>query len=112
VFAGFASGAVLGLGFHRETFWGGYASPRRRLARLGHVACVALGVLNLLFAQQVGADLVGAPRAAGGLLVAGSIAMPLVCFLCAWRVRFRALFAVPVAALFASILLVLHGFLP
>jgi hypothetical protein len=40
------------------------------------------------------------------LLVAGSIAMPLVCFLCAWRVRFRVLFAVPVAALFASILLV------
>ena len=51
VLAGFASGALLGFGFHRETFWGGYASLRRRLVRLGHVACVALGVLNLLFAQ-------------------------------------------------------------
>ncbi|MCB9916005.1 MAG: hypothetical protein H6828_12820 [Planctomycetes bacterium] len=100
VLAGFASGACVGLGFLREGFLGGYTSPRRRLVRLGHVALVALGMLNLAYAAAPALGL--APRwpAAGAWgLVLGGVLMPLVCFLTAWRPACRHLFAVPVLSL-------------
>ena len=50
VLAAFATGAVMGLSFHREDFLGGYDSFRRRLVRLGHIALAALGMMNVLFA--------------------------------------------------------------
>lgn len=49
ILCGFVSGSLLGLGFHRAEFLGGYGSFRRRLLRLGHIALVALGMLNVLF---------------------------------------------------------------
>ena len=39
---GFASGAVLGLWFHKEQWLGGYASWMRRLYRLGHISFFGL----------------------------------------------------------------------
>ena len=54
---GFVGGFLLGTRFHDDGFLGGYGSWARRLLRLGHIACVALGALNILFA-------VSAPRAA------------------------------------------------
>lgn len=108
VLLGFLSGAALGLGFHRESFLGGYGSFRRRIVRLGHIACVALGMLNVLVAAAVPA---AAPQraVAASLFAIGGIAMPLVCFLTGWRDRFRHLFFVPVASLVAAVLVVLAG---
>lgn len=98
---GFMVGVVLGLGFHREDFLGGYGSWQRRLLRLGHIACIALGMLNILFdiwagnrdSQQVGLSV------ASFSWIAGGITMPLVCFLAAWRPEIRYLFFVPVTLL-------------
>ena len=56
ILAAFVSGAGIGLFFHREDFWGGYASFRRRIVRLGHIALAALGMLNVLFAGLVPAN--------------------------------------------------------
>src|SRR5690242_6340009 len=85
VLAAFLTGAAIGLGFHREEFLGGYGSFRRRLLRLGHIALAALGAMNVLY----GVSPLPRPEStgsavAGGLLLAGAIAMPLVCFLAAW----------------------------
>lgn len=93
ILAGFLSGAILGLGFHRPEFLGGYDSFRRRMLRLGHIACCALGMLNLI---------VGVAGHASLWLLAGSVTMPLVCFLTAWRKPFRHLFFVPVACLMVA----------
>ncbi len=100
-------GIPLGLGFHREDFLGGYTSFPRRLLRLGHIALAALGTLNIVFGL--------APLPAGGaaaawpgpLLLAGAIAMPLVCFLTAWRTPFRHAFFVPVTLLGAAFVLII-----
>ncbi len=98
---GFLSGAALGLGFAKPGFLGGYASWERRMLRLGHIALVALGVLNIFWVHS-------APRIAwptpwaeigGWLLFIGSVAMPLACVLCAYRRRAIAVFSVPVVAL-------------
>ena len=108
---GVVSGAALGLFFHKETWMGGYASFRRRLARLGHISFFGLGFLNLLFAfthQLVAMPDRSASVAAGALIVA-AVAMPTCCFLAAWRPTFRHLFAVPVAGVFTGIVATLVG---
>jgi hypothetical protein len=104
VLAGMLAGAVLGLGYHREGFLGGYASWRRRLLRLGHVALVALGVLNVLFALTPCAGPGhGATRVAAVAWMVGAVAMPATCALAAWRPPLRHLFAVPVVTLVVAV---------
>lgn len=110
ILAGFLAGALLGLAFHREDFWGGYASFRRRIVRLGHVALEALGMLNLLFAVSPWPDPASWPSAAAsGCLVFGGVSMPAVCFLAGWRPGFRHLFVVPVLALVLGVVFTLAG---
>lgn len=102
ILAAFVSGAAIGLGFARDEFWGGYNSWRRRLARLGHIAMAALGMMNVVYAAAPSRSLW-----AGTLLLAGGIAMPAVCFLSAWRKPLRNLFAIPVSLLVAAAGLIL-----
>jgi hypothetical protein len=108
VLVGFVSGAALGLGFHDAAFLGGYDSWRRRLLRLGHIACIALGLLQMAYAlspaSRVDGTLGGACRA---LWFVGAFAMPTVCWLAAWRKPLRHLFALPVASLTAAATLTL-----
>ena len=49
ILSAFVTGALLGLFFHRDDFWGGYSSYRRRIVRLGHIAQAALGMMNVLY---------------------------------------------------------------
>lgn len=110
VLAGFVSGAGLGLMFHREDFLGGYSSFPRRLLRLGHIALVALGLLNVIAATTVPES----TRAGGAsvLFIVGGITMPLICFLTAWKRVFRNLFFIPVLSLMVAVVLVLIGGVP
>lgn len=109
ILLGFLAGAAIGIGFHRDDFLGGYSSFRRRIIRLGHIALVALGIINVVFSIS--------PRPHGGAATAvasagfliGGIAMPAVCFLTGWRAGFRSLFCIPVAALTAAAGAVLVG---
>ena len=110
VLAGFASGALLGLGFHREGFLGGYGSLRRRLLRLGHIALIALGLLNVVYAIYPAPAAGTAAAAVAGIgLMVGGVSMPLACVLAAWREPLRFLFPVPVIALLASVIALLSG---
>lgn len=93
-------GAALGVFFHRDDFLGGYESFRRRLLRLGHIACFGLAFVNLGFAFTategfVAADAVAIP---GTAFVIALITMPLACAIVSWRKEARHLFAIPVAA--------------
>jgi hypothetical protein len=103
VLLGFASGALLGLGFDREGFLGGYGSWRRRLVRLGHISCVMLGVLQLLAAlTPIAGDRTRLANACWIAWRVGSFSMPLACFLSAWKPACKRLFAVPVACLVSA----------
>jgi hypothetical protein len=113
VLAAFVTGALLGIYFYREDFLGGYASFRRRIVRLGHIALAALGMMNELYSLS--------PWPAPGTLVAriasiafviGGISMPAVCFLSGWKPVFRRAFFIPVVALIVAVLAVLYGGLP
>jgi hypothetical protein len=104
---GVASGAAIGLSFHREAWMGGYGSFRRRMTRLGHISFFGLGFVNLFFAlthHALGLSSGLAWAAAGGLLV-GAVAMPTTCFLTAWKKEpFRHLFVVPVTGVLVGVL--------
>lgn len=109
IIAAFLGGALIGLGFHREGFLGGYGSFRRRLLRLGHIALAALGTLNVVYGLSPVPASPGASTALPGtLLLAGAISMPLVCFLSAWRMRFRHLFFIPVTLLLSAVILIVY----
>lgn len=104
---GLLSGVVLGLGFHKAEFMGGYAGWRRRLARLGHIAFFGTGLLNLFAALTwIGFSLDHAMMSwSAWLLVIGAVSMPSVCFLCAWKKPLRHLFPVPVVTLIGGTVL-------
>lgn len=106
----FLTGALIGLGFHKTDFLGGYASFRRRLLRLGHIAFAALGMLNVVFSISPW-PAPGTWQAHGASLafVLGGIAMPVVCFLSAWKESFRHLFFVPVLSLLTAVIVTIIG---
>ena len=110
ILASFATGAAIGLFFHRDDFLGGYQSFPRRLLRLGHIALAALGAINVLFSLSPWPPAVtGLSSAASLCFVVGGVAMPSVCFLTAWRRPFRHLFALPVVTLVLAALLTYIG---
>ena len=98
---GLLSGAAQGIGFHRESWMGGYNGWRRRLTRLGHIAFLGTGMLNLALALTLITNGIAhdQPFYPGWLLILGAVSMPTVCYLAAWRKPFRQLFFVPVLSL-------------
>ncbi len=105
ILTAFLTGAILGLFFYREDFLGGYASFRRRILRLGHIALAALGMINILFSlSSVAFEPSLRTRIASLGFVIGGITMPAVCFLASWRVGFRHLFFIPVSALVIAVI--------
>lgn len=108
---GLLSGATIGLFFHEEAFAGGYGSFRRRMMRLGHVAFFGLGIINVIFALTLTTAGVSLryPTVASIALIAAAILMPLICFLTAWKKLFRHIFALPVACVAITLVLLLEG---
>lgn len=110
---GMATGVWLGLRFRDERWLGGYSSWARRMVRLGHIAMIMLGVLNVLFASsaaRLGLGEMWMWVASVGW-IAGGVLMPSVCFLSALRQRFAVLFALPVVALLGASALTVIGFM-
>lgn len=108
---GAASGAVIGIFFHEEDWAGGYTSYRRRMMRLGHISFYGIGFLNFFFAFTLTLVTLPEPntRIASVGFVTAVFAMPLVCFLSAWRKPLRHLFPIPVLAVLAGIIPILIG---
>lgn len=84
---------------------GGYQSWRRRLVRLGHIAFFGTGLLNIAFVGTL-PHLQPAMEVTTGsvLLILGTLTMPVVCFMAAWRQSLRHLFVVPVLGLIGAAL--------
>lgn len=110
VLLAFLSGAMLGLGWHRDDFLGGYASFRRRVIRLGHIAFAALGLMNVVFSlSPLPTPGTTTARLASICFIAGGVLMPAVCFLTAWRSGWRHWFVLPVLSLILAVVFTLLG---
>jgi hypothetical protein len=101
ILAGFLSGMLLGLGFHKEEFLGGYTSHKRRLYRLGHISFFGLGLLNFMFylTATKSAAAASAWTAASLAFFIGGITMPICCVLMAHNRNLQLIFSVPVISL-------------
>ena len=101
---GLAVGLALGLVARRADGWGGYASLRRRAARLGHVALVMLPALGGVYALML--EETSASRAAlawgAWLWVAGGTCLPAALFATAWSPRWMVALPLPALATFAG----------
>ena len=108
---GILGGAMLGLGYDQDGWMGGYGSLRRRLLRLGHIAFIALGFLNILYAHSLSRIHLDARSLsiASWCLAMGAFAMPACCLLNAWRHSLKNLFAVPVILLVTGCVMVFYG---
>ena len=110
VVSAFVTGALLGLFFHRDDFWGGYNSYRRRIVRLGHIAQAALGMMNVLFALSPWpAESLPETAWASVCFALGGASMPAVCFLSGWWKPLRHLFFIPVTSLIMAVVFTLRG---
>lgn len=111
---GFFAGAVPGIFFWKEDWLGGYGSWRRRLMRLSHISFFGLGFINVIFALTI-KSLCPSEKSIllnwASLFVAlGAVSMPLVCYLSAWKIRFRQLFPIPVICMILGVAaLILSG---
>jgi hypothetical protein len=105
---GCIAGAIPGLFFHDPQWLGGYASWPRRMIRLGHISFFGLGLINLAAALTT-RSLAGTLdlKLASCLLLLGAVAMPLVCYLSAFRAGFRHLFFIPASAVMLGVGIVL-----
>ncbi len=101
---GLLSGLALGLVARHQGGWGGYASFRRRAARLGHVCLVMLPLLAGFYALALeGRGAEGAALGwAVGLWIPGSIALAGALFVAAWKPSARAVLVVPALAVTAG----------
>ncbi len=104
---GCVSGAVPGLFFYDREWLGGYSSWRRRMIRLGHISFFGIGLLNLSLAlTAIALGVESGLRIPSGLLVVGAVAMPMVCYLSAWRPVFRNFFFVPAMSVTTALAMV------
>lgn len=103
---GFLTGAVFGLLAQREDWLGGYASRTRRLLRLGHIALIALGALNVVWPLTTTArDPSSLTSVITVCFIIGGLTMGPVCFLSARFWRCRIAFIIPSMALIVGALL-------
>ena len=73
--AGIFSGMVIMPVFLKDSLLGGYASFKRRFIRLGHIAFVVLGIINILYGLMGQGEslplLIGAVGMATGCIISG-----------------------------------------
>ena len=105
---GCVAGATAGLFFHDEEWMGGYASWRRRMIRLAHIAFFGIGLINLGFALTARSLKIETGLTLPSVfLIIGAVGMPFVCYLSAFKKEFRHLFFIPAGSVSLAIALFL-----
>ncbi len=112
ILLGLLAGAITGMFFHEEEWLGGYHSWRRRMIRLAHISFLGTALLDwvYLFSSlmrhfwsmgNLPSDF--APYYVSILFATGTITMPLICYLSAWKKFCRNLFFLPVLSLILAV---------
>jgi hypothetical protein len=114
--AGIATGLVMGLwsfdGPLPPPAWlGEYGDTPRRLARLGHIAFIGLGILNILLSRELSDSSLGSRgrRIASRSMNVGNVLLPINLFVAAaWHPAKYAM-AIPATAVFVALCLAAWG---
>jgi len=98
ILVGLVVGMILGLKAEGEHWLGGYSSLTRRYLRLGHIAFIALAIINILYGKElVSASLSDTSKNLGSfLMIFGAAGVPIACLTAAfWR---KAKYLLPLSA--------------
>lgn len=90
---------------------GDYGATARRLARLGHIAFLGLGILNLLLVRELAETSLGMAerRVAATAMNIGNVFLPLVLFAAAAWQPLKYLLPVPACSVFIALVLAARG---
>ena len=108
---GFIFGMTLGMWAEGEIWLGGYTSLARRYLRLGHVAFIALSIINILYGKELGAVAlpVHIKNIGSYLMIFGAIGVPLTCISAAFFRNAKYFLPLPALALLAGISILVIG---
>jgi len=113
---GVAVGLVMGLwsfdGPLQPPAWiGAYADTSRRLVRLGHIAFIGLGVIDILIERELARSGLGsrARAIASWSMVLGNVLLPITLFASAAYRPVKYFMAVPAGSVFLSLVLTAYG---
>ncbi len=108
---GFIFGMTLGMWAEGEQWLGGYASLTRRYLRLGHVAFIALSIINVLYGRELGSA--GIPlyvRSIGSpVMIFGAVGVPLACISAAFFRKAKYFLPLPALALLIGTAILVIG---
>ncbi|HEX5071119.1 MAG TPA: hypothetical protein VFV78_12960 [Vicinamibacterales bacterium] len=113
---GIATGLIMGLWsfdgpVHVPAWLGEYGDTSRRLARLGHIAFIGLGLINILLSHELPKSALSdrARQIASRHMNFGNIVLPIALFAAAaWRPA-KYVMAVPATAVFVALCLAAWG---
>ena len=90
---------------------GGYGETSRRLVRLGHIAFIGLGILDILLARELPRLALGATgkRVASIAMIAGNIFLPLALIAAGAYRPLKLLMPVPALCVFVALALAAYG---
>jgi hypothetical protein len=113
---GVAVGLVMGLwsfdGPLQPPAWiGEYTDTSRRLVRLGHIAFIGLGVIDILLERELVGSALGRAgrRVASWSMVIGNVLLPITLFASAVYRPIKYFMAVPASAVFVALVLAAWG---
>ena len=108
---GFIFGMTLGIWSGEETWLGGYASMERRYLRLGHVAFIALSIINILYGKELG-DVVlpiYIKNIGSYLMIFGAAGVPLTCISATFFRKTRYFLPLPALAVLTGTAILVIG---
>ena len=108
---GFIFGMTLGLWAEGETWLDGYASVARRYLRLGHVAFIALPIINILYGKELPlVDLGDSMKYIGSyLMIFGAVGVPITCVSAAFIRKARYFLPLPASAILIGTIILVIG---
>jgi hypothetical protein len=108
---GFICGMTMGLWAEGEKWLGGYASVARRYLRLGHVAFIALPIINILYGKELQlVDLSDSMKYIGSyLMIFGAVGVPITCVSAAFIRKARYFLPLPASAILIGTIILVIG---
>jgi len=108
---GFILGLTLGMWAEGEKWLGGYTSVARRYLRLGHVAFIALAIINILYGKELGAITLPIHVKSIGsyLMIFGAAGVPLTCISAAFFRKTKYFLPLPALAILTGTFILVIG---
>ena len=108
---GFILGMTLGIWAEGKEWLGGYTSVTRRYLRLGHVAFIALSIINILYGKELAlVDLGDGIKNIGSyLMIFGAVGVPITCVSAAFIRKTKYFLPLPASALLVGTIILVIG---